>query len=592
MTEAYHPGMARPVWLGVAVAAGVLLAAAGENAWRSWRQPEDYIEAAGRVPGGLPFHLEERAAAAGLSFTHEGLRTTSALHPWDRRLFAYGASVAVADVDGDGWMDVYVTNSALGSRNHLFINRHDGTFRDESDRYGIGDVNRVQGSWRALFLDLDNDGKEDLVLTGVSGRPRVFMQRRGRFVEQPEEAFEAGDSSAINALDLDGDGFLDLVIGYTRPFDFDPEHPARFDIFNRSMQTSHMRPGRLRAYRNDGHGRFSPMPGLFPPNPVGVPLAVGVSDLDGDGRPYIHWAMDLSPRDRLFNLVAPGVLEPETGKMPRRHRLNSMSSEIADVDGDGQPLLYVTQIHDPGWQIGHNFLLKRLKDGRFVDVAERRGGAACGWSWGAKFIDLDLDGRLDLVVANGMISGRSDFRYRQGVLMQASAQRQVDIRNWPPFGDSSLSGYQRDCVFYNAGGRFVEVGREAGLTSLRDGRGVAAIDIGNDGTPAFLVANQGQPLELYVSKSARARRWIGFVLKPKRGPRDPFGARVVLALDDGRRLSTEVQPCNGYCAQSDPRPKFGLGGARPLWAEVRWPSGRRQRLDAPREGRYNAVEER
>ena len=127
------------------------------------------------------FHLEEVSQQSGVHFTHQAPTLDSKLNSIMPEVASMGASVSVVDFDRDGWPDFYVTNSAIGSQNHLYRNLHDGTFQDVGAQMGLADVNRAGTgvSMGAVWGDYDNDGYEDLFLIKW-GKPELFHNDQGR----------------------------------------------------------------------------------------------------------------------------------------------------------------------------------------------------------------------------------------------------------------------------------------------------------------------------------------------------------------------------------------------------------------------------
>ena len=163
------------------------------------------------------FYFEEVARAAGIDFVHRAPTLDPQLAPIMPQVASMGASVSVVDFDRDGWPDLYVTNSAEGSRNALYRNLGDGTFKDVAGELGIADVNQpgTGVSMGAVWGDYDNDGYEDLLLIKW-GRPELFHRDPGKgFVRVSEQAGLPRWVNANTALwfDYDGDGLLDIFIG-------------------------------------------------------------------------------------------------------------------------------------------------------------------------------------------------------------------------------------------------------------------------------------------------------------------------------------------------------------------------------------------
>ncbi|MBI3550794.1 MAG: CRTAC1 family protein [Elusimicrobia bacterium] len=543
------------------------------------------------APAPLPFRLSEISAQSGLVNTHQKLKPHPSFANVEVNSLGAAASVAVVDVDKDGWQDVYVTNSAIGSQNKLFRNNRDGTFTDIAETLGVADVNKTAGSYRALFFDFDNDGRKDLLLT-TSRCPVLLHNEGARFRDVTAGSkFACGEATASNVLDADGDGFLDVVIGYVHARDIDLQNPDTHNVMNHNFATARLDPGRILVYKNDRGRAFAPFPGnLGITDEQGHPLAIGVYDLRGTGRPDIHVAMDAS-YDKLYFNEGGGRFVDATESVRQHYSLSGMSSEMATLDG--LPSIFVTNIFEAGQSVVGNILWRPSGPGKYRDAADDWGARRCGWAWGAKFVDLDNDGRMDLVVTNGQLSGnpKKEYWYKRAVMSQAPPEVQWDSRNWPAVGDSSISGHQKKCVYYNIGGRFVDVAKAAGLSDRLDGRGLAYIDFKNDGSHGLIEATRASALQFYANEQRNKNRWIGLDLVA-RGGREALGAKAKALLKDGRTLERQLQPANGYLSQSDGRIHFGLGAAAELESiELRWPSGAVQKLQGLTTNRYHRIVE-
>lgn len=575
-----------PRYAALVVAAAVL----GLGFWTRARVASRH--GAPPAPAGAPaFRLVEAASASGLDYTPGRFVPHPSLANLAPRLGSLGVSVAVVDYDGDGWQDVFVSDPARGGRNRLFRNRRDGTFVDAAAAAGLATAAGESGAMRALFFDSRNAGRQDLLLTTSSCA--VFFANRGDGTFRDETARSGlrhcGVSYASNAVDFDGDGLLDVVVAdYFKPVDL--ARPADYEFMPDSAVAAR-NGGPIVVYRNMGDGVFRPFPGNLGIVSRGWTLAVGAYDLRGTGRTDLYLATDFNS-DQVYLNEGGGRFRNASRLVEDKYSRNGMSAEIADVDNDGRAAVYVTNIHAPPYALGTNMLWKWMPGGVFADAAADLGIAECGWSWGAKFLDLDNDGLQDLVVTNGYISAdpKKDYWFESGLMGSAAGRVMRDARNWPPMGRASLAGRQKKCVFRNEGWRFTDVADKTGWADDRsDGRGLAAIDHLNNGSLSLVEANEGQPLRFYRNDGGGS--WIGFKLVGRRSNRDAFGARVQVRLKD-KTLSREVQPANGFMAQSDGRLHFGLGREPEiLEAVVRWPSGTVQRLEGLAPGRYHLVEE-
>ncbi len=582
-------------WLGVAVAAAVLLIGASVRRRRYAATPHVTGTApAATTKDRLPFRLTEVSRRVGLVHAHETLTTHASLERLAPYLKALaGASVAVTDYDGDGWPDVYLANSALGSKNRLFRNNRDGTFTDVAEKAGIADVNKTAGTLRAVFFDYDNDGRPDLLLT-TSYCPKLFHNAGdGTFTDVTAGsrlAEHCGYAYAVNVLDYDRDGRLDVIIADFYG-DVDMTNPkTRKFLFN--SLTFADNGGPINVYHNEGGGRFAPVPGALGIKSRGWTHAIGVYDLRGTGASDLYFATDFNA-DQLYFQRPSGTYENASNKLDEKYSHFGMNAEIADVDHDGRPVVFVTDIYEPGHVVAELSLLK-AGSGNFNNVALERNLQSCGWSWGAKFVDLDNNGDLDLVVTNGMVSTPSerDYWFKLETANGGRDRSRADIDGWPKFGGDSFSGHQKKCVYYNDGGRFDDV---SVLTGMRDddadGRGLAAIDYLNNGSISLVEAVVGGTARFYRNDQDNGNAWIGFKLIGSRSNRDAFGARVRVELE-GKILSAEVEPANGLQSQSDSRLHFGLGGASGVKRVViRWPSGTEQTLTGLKTGFYHTVKE-
>lgn len=572
---------------------GLLVVAGTLAVMTLWKSPREAARRAPASSGKLSFELKEAAAAAGLVNVHRKYAPHPSLlnvAPW---IASLGAGIAVADVDGDGWPDVYVTNSAVGAMNRLFRNNRDGTFTDVAPSAGLADVNHGLGSMRALFFDYDNDGRKDLLLTGY-GCSRLFHQDvGGRFSDATTKAGlkHCGNAVASNVVALDRSGYLSVVIAdYFPVVDFLAPKTTRF-MQNRLYQADNGGP--VTVLRNHG-GRFTLEPGKLGIRSPGWTLAVGAYDFRGTGRPDLHFATDYNT-DRLYLNEGDGRFRDDSARLQKNFDRNNMNSEAADLFNDGRAHLLVTELVHPPFTVGRNMLWRWDGPREVSDVAASVSMAPCGWAWGGKFVDLDNDGYQDVVVANGYISATrgKDYWYNFSVLAGAEHNQMEDARNWRPMADSSMSGYERDCVYHNTGAALEEVTSMTGVAEDEsDGRAVAVIDALNDGSLSVLVSNLGQSLKFYRNVRRNSNSWIGFALTGTRSGRDAFGAEVTVHLADGRTLRRQLQPANGFMSQSDARIHFGLGAAERIAdATVLWPSGTMSIVKNPAAGVYHALVE-
>jgi tetratricopeptide (TPR) repeat protein len=515
--------------------------------------------------------------------------------------------LAVGDVDGDGLEDLYWCRPG-GLPNKLLLHQADGRVRDASAASG---VDLLDYSSSALLLELDGDGDLDLVVGTGAGLVFFANDGRGRF----ERALflERSLPTSLAAADHDADGDLDLyVCSYVSPYERDgtplPYHAAENGEANWLL-------------RNDGEWRLvevSAELGLDANNHR-FSLAASWEDFDADGDADLYVANDFGKNNLYrndggrFRDVAEelGALDISAG----------MGVAWGDVDEDGWPDLYVTNLHSPAGRrltarpdfrpgstaatreafrqhASGNSLLRNDQGRRFVDTAATSGTALGRWGWGAIFLDLDLDGALDLFAPNGFVTGEDESRgdldgffWRQVVLQSPDgpegdaasyhlgwrAVRRLVRQGW------SWNGHERNVALRNLGrGDYVDVSSVAGLDHADDARAAARVDWDGDGDEDLIVANRTAPMLRFLrNDAAPGAGWVGFVLDG--AGRTAVGARVTLELEGGRRLVRTLACGEGYLAQSSARVTFGLGtGAIRSVAirsvairsvTVRWPGG-------------------
>jgi enediyne biosynthesis protein E4 len=546
------------------------------------------------------FVLQEVARASGIEFTHRAPTLDAKLAHIMPQVASMGAAVSVVDVDRDGWPDLYVTNSAEGSRNALYRNLGDGRFRDVAGELGIADVNApgTGVSMAAVWGDYDNDGFEDLFLVKW-GRPELFHNDAGRGFTRVGEA--AGLPKWLNAntalwFDYDGDGLLDLFVAGYYPEHIDLWHLDSTKVMPDSFEYA-TNGGRKFLFHNLGGGRFEEVALKLGLTSKRWTLAAAAADLRGNGRQDLFVANDYGVSELFLN---DGQGFSEVGKQtgigfaPK----SGMNASFGDVLNEGRFAIYVSNISEDGILIqGNNLWVPREGVNaplRYQNLARELGVELGGWSFGAQFGDLNNDGALDLYLTNGYISADKDRSYWYDFSKVAGGASVIigDAKNWPAFAGRSLSGYQPKRVWLNDGaGKFFDVAPMVGVTDKLDGRAVALADLWNRGVLDVIVANQGGPLLLYKNSVAPAREWIAFQLEGTRSNRSALGARITLHWNGQRQVQT-VSGGSGFAAQNDRRLHFGLGAApRIEKAEIVWPSGQRQTLPAPQSGKLHQVKE-
>ena len=374
-------------------------------------------------------------------------------------------------------------------------------------------------------------------------------------------------------MDYDRDGLLDLyVTAYFRD-SVDFWNLRSTNIMHDSFEFS-SNGGRNRLFRNTGRGTFEDVTARTGTGSTRWTLAAASADFNDDGWPDLYLANDYGPeelylneRGRRFALTSAG-LEKESK--------SGMSVALGDVMNRGRLDVFVTNISARGYIFQNNNLRANEMPGRgtFVNIADPA-VADAGWAWGAQFADLNNDGTSELFVANGFISANRDKSYWYNMSKIGGANRNLfqDARNWPAFGDASLSGYERSRLYmYRGLGKWTDVAAQVGVTDDLDGRAVAVADLFNRGAQDVIVANQGQRPIVYRGHPDSAAHWIAFHLIGSRGNRSAIGAEVIVEAG-GLTQRRIVDGGMGFASQNDRRLHFGLGTHE--WIDrvvIIWPS--------------------
>ena len=528
------------------------------------------------TPRSLGFRLTDVTGPSGIQFRHNGGGYGGKLLPE-----TLGAGCAFIDYDVDGWPDILIVNGMdwpghkrQRSTLALYHNNRNGTFADVTRSAGL-DV-EMYGMGVAVG-DFNNDGFPDLLITCV-GQNRLFRNTgKGTFEDVTRASGlggRVGFSTSALWFDYDRDGLLDLfVCNYVK-------WTADHDVFCSldGKQKSYCTPEAYRGdtcwlFRNRGNGTFEDVTatsGVF--DTSSKSLGVTMIDANQDGWPDLFVANDTQPNKLYRNLrngtfkdvaVEAGLAFSTDGKARA-----GMGTDAADFDNSGTPGLVVTNFDNE--MVG---LYQSAGSGLYQDVALKAGIGVPSRStlgFGCGFLDVDLDGRLDLLVANGHID--ETVRNIRGNVGYAQAPH----------------------LFLNRGdGTFRDVALEAGreFAQPKVGRGVAFGDFDRDGDVDVLMTANNGPATLFRNDQLAGNRSLRFRLVGIKSNRDAIGATVRI-VHDGLSQSRLVKSGSSYLSQSELPLTFGVGKRdRVERVVVSWPSGRTEEFkDVPSGRSYECVE--
>jgi len=529
---------------------------------------------------------------AGVAHVHHGPSVDKRLQnlgPW---FTALGAGGSVGDYNNDGFEDVYVTDSLRGMPNVLYKNNGDMTFTDVAQKAGVANLNDDKHfSAMSLFFDCNNDGFKDLFVARF-GQSALFKNNGdGTFknISTRSKFLHERNTVAVVAMDYDRDGDLDLYQGNYFP-DVDLTSVRTTKLLHDSWEAAR-NGGTNTLMQNDGNCVFTDKTTETGLGDTGWTLAIGTGDLDKDGWIDLYMANDFGP-DKMYRNNADGSFEDVSEEAFGVDTKKGMNAELGDYDNDGWLDVYVTNITEP-FLNECNMLWRNNGDFTFTDVSMATKTCDTDWGWAAKFIDFDNNGWLDLYVLNGFISsGQGEYI---DILMPIILDSDVDLSDtmsWPPLGEMSFSGNEKNRLFRNKGNHsFIEVSDEEGVASRKDGRGLIIADFDNDGFQDMYVLNSNAEAILYKNNATNDNNWIEIRLEGVQSNRDGIGTRVKLITKEGI-FYRETNAGNGYEGQSTGYVHVGLGNVSSVERIiVDWPNGLRQEFeDIPAKSRFKLVE--
>ncbi len=565
-----------------------------------------------------PALASEAPAAAGALFTrlpasYTGVRFENRLtESRDLNVFTYrnyynGGGVAIGDLTGDGLPEIALTANLGGTR--LYLNEGKFHFRDVTAEAGLHSTGWTTG---VTLADVNGDGRLDLYVCHaglVEGKLRANelyinqgLNAHGvpTFVEQAAAygVADTGYSTQAAFFDYDGDGDLDLFV-----INNSPRPVSSFGQRNTRHERDPL--GGARLYRNDG-GHFidvSAAAGIYG-SEIGFGLGVVVSDVNRDGRPDLYVSNDFFENDYLYLNNGDGTFTESVARAMPYTSYFSMGLDIADVNNDGWPDVYTTDMLPEdeyrlkttssfeGWdvyqaklrdgyhyQFMRNMLQLNKGDGTFADIGQQAGVARTDWSWSALVADFDLDGYKDIYVTNGLAKDVTSQDYvaflaNQETMREAASGGRVDfLRLIAAMTSTKLTHY----AFHNNGDlTFTNESAAWGLATPSFGNGAAYGDLDGDGAPDLVVNNVNDEAFVYRNnaRTLLPNRYLQVRLEGD-GP-NRFGVGAKVTVWSGNRLFfQEEEPTRGFQSSVDYVLTFGVAQRDTLDSvKVEWPDGR------------------
>ncbi len=588
-----------------------------------------------------------------------GIRFTNRLGEWDaaaNRVLEGGSGVAAGDYDGDGRVDLFF--ASLSGECRLYRNLGHWRFEDVTVASGIITSNRICRG--CVFADIDGDGRLDLLVSTAGKGVLVFRNvGGGRFEDFTQQAGTATPFGAttLALADVDGNGTLDLYVTHYRVEDI----RDRGTVDLRKVNGQIVVPPQLRdrlvmvggvlqeygepdlLFLNLGEGHFKPVSwieGRFLDEsgkpltraPFDWGLTASFRDVNGDGAPDLYVCNDYWTPDRFWLNDGKGRFQAAPAHTLRHTSASSMGVDFADIDRDGHvdflvvdmlsrnPIMRKRQlpgsfpdpaaVSDPRGRplVNRNTLQHSRGDGTYEEVADFSGVAASDWSWQPLFLDVNLDGYEDLVIATGnprdvndrdaneriqqlqhpwnRTNGMVVFEGREVPFSQAfTTERMRHNRIYPPLAGAVVA-------FENLGSmRFRDVTQQWGLDVPAVHQGIILADIDNDGDMDVVTTGVGGSPILFRNSTIRER--IAVELRGRAPNVQGVGARVELVGGPVPRQSQEIVAGGRYLSGCQARLSFAAAAPTPgpLRLEVRWRSGSRSVVPDVRPGRLYEIQE-
>jgi len=519
-----------------------------------------------------------------------------------------GSGVAVLDYDRDGYEDLFVAD---GTRAILYRNDGQGHFTDVTEKAGLAkSADEGIAATGIAAADVDGDGFPDIFVTNAFGPSRLFHNRGdGTFEETTASSGISIDGNTRSAAfaDLDGDGDLDLFVCVTGDYYSQMPDPP-FDA-NDGRQNY--------LYLNDGHGHFTDATkawGLA--GMTRWTLSSLFQDYDQDGRVDLMATNDFGLKNLYHN--DGGRFVDVAKKAGTQVRAYGMSGAWADFDGDGRPDLYTTGtdtqwyfLHEyPAVPVGlagrlflpfaiqwcedmasGNTLLLQRPDHTFENATARSGAQHAGWNWSSIAADLDDDGWPDIYATNGMWGDGRDRDVELEFWWDSLAYWDDYVAGTRTFDrkGAGINGIERDRYFHNRGGAaagaplFEDRAFLDGLDLESNGRAAVAFDANGDGALDVYVRSVQAPEALFLGSRRPDEHYLRIRLAgtPGKDNRDGIGAELTAVLPGGRRIVLQNANQSGYLSTGSPIVHLGLGKATRLERlTILWPSGKLQDVGA------------
>ncbi|GAB3771578.1 VCBS repeat-containing protein [Spirosoma horti] len=534
------------------------------------------------------------ASETGVDFVNRSLDKKN-FNIFNYRNFYNGGGVAIGDVNNDGLPDLFLTSNF--EANKLYLNKGGMKFDDVTTKAGI--IGKKFWSTGVTFADINGDGLLDIYVCNSGSRDergnQLYINQGVKngvptFVEKAKEygLFDGGFSTHAAFFDYDRDGDLDM---YLLNNSFTPMDRLGFA----NMRDSRDRLGGDKLFRNEGPGKpfrdVSAEAGIYG-SLIGFGLGITIGDVNNDNWPDIYISNDFYERDYLYINQKNGTFKEDIENEMGHISLASMGADIADVNNDGNLDIFVTDMlpdddyrlktttafdsyelnelketRDFYHQDSRNMLHLNNGDGTFSEIGRMAGTSATDWSWGALLFDMDMDGKKDVFVANGILKDLTDQDYiayladNPDLQSMIQGTKKFDYKDYVnKMGSSPIPNY----AFRNTGNgmQYENKAADWGLGEPNFSNGSAYGDLDNDGDLDLVVNNNNSPVSIFKNTSVEKEKKAFLRVQLKGGAQNPnaIGARVYVY--QGKEMQyLQQMPNRGFQSSVDLTMVFGFGGA-------------------------------
>ena len=545
---------------------------------------------------------------SNINFTNS-LTATKNLNVFNYRNFYNGGGVAIGDLNNDGLPEVFFTANQLP--NKLYLNKGNLKFEDISVKAGF--IEKKEWSTGVVLADVNADGWLDIYICNAGNMFEPRLRKNQLFINNHNLTFT--ESAAEYGLDNDGytthatffdydlDGDLDCFMVNNSPIPVNTLNYAKMRDLpsEQSPVADFLKGGGDHLYRND-NGRFTEVTkqagihgGL-----ISLGLGATVGDINADGYPDIYVSNDFFERDYLYINQKNGTFKDELEQRIQHTSLSSMGADIQDINNDGYPDIFTTDMlpgddyrlkantsfenydvfklkQDQGFynQFTQNALQVNSPNGKFFETGFYSGVAASDWSWGALMFDADNDGLTDIYVCNGIYHDVTDqdfieFFGNDVVRQMAITGKKEDVNN---VISKIPSNPIPDKAFRNLGNlRFKDAGNEWGITLPSFSNGAAYADLDNDGDLDLVINTVNEKALIYRNNSREYNKNNYIAISVKFRSPNAFAIGSTIKIYSGDQIiSREIIPGRGFQSSVDYRQTIGLGNYKVDSMTITWP---------------------